>query len=166
MSAEIELNMDAAASGLTPRALELRLNRGDSIDQIAHEFGIIPGVVDTMRERWSLKEKNYRKSRARNIGLALSGSMGGEVVALLDGKVGTIESLFKSARANGYNGTAGGFKSRIATGCRDFDELSKPVDSKLSEKIKAAVRKKKQDPEFLAALAAVNARRELKRTGG
>lgn len=53
MSAEIERNMDAAASGLTPRALELRLNRGDSIDQIAREFGLIPGTVDAMRERWS-----------------------------------------------------------------------------------------------------------------
>ena len=162
MSAEI----DAAASGLTPRALELRLNRGDSIDQIAREFGLIPGTVDAMRDRWSLKEKNYRKSRARNIGLALSGAKGGEVIVLSDGTAGTVDDLIRSARGYGYNGSSGAFLNRLKTGCRDFKALCRPVDAKASEKSKAAARKKKQDPEFLAALAAVNARRELKRTGG
>lgn len=98
------------------------------------------------------------RKREINIGLAMVGTHG-EIVILSCGRVGTINALFRKARANGFNGCGATFAKRIKSGCRDFSELCKPVIQENSENSKVAIRKRKEDPEFLAALAAVNARR-------
>lgn len=98
--------------------------------------------------------------RKRNIGYALLGAKGGQVVVLSNGMAGTIHALWKLAvAARGFDGQEEAFAKRIISGCRDFDELCKPVDRAQSDKGKASILKRKQDPEFLAALAAVAARR-------
>ncbi len=99
------------------------------------------------------------RKRKIAIGNAMAGNKRGEIIVLSCGMVGTVDMLFRSARGHGFNGCQGTFANRIMTGCRDFSELCRPVDQAASGKSKAAFKKKRQDPEFLAALAAVNARR-------
>lgn len=100
------------------------------------------------------------RQREIAIGIAMTGNKRGEIIILSCGMVGTIDTLFRSARGHGFNGCQGTFANRIRSGCRDFAKLCRPVDVQASRKSKAAVNKKKGDPEFLAALAAVNARRK------
>lgn len=102
-----------------------------------------------------------REQRKRDIaiGYAMAGNKKGEIIVLSCGMVGTVDALFRSARGHGFDGCQGSFANRLRAGCRDFAELCRPVDKSASEKSKAAINKKKQDPELLAAIAAVDARR-------
>lgn len=101
-----------------------------------------------------------KRKREISIGLAMVGNKAhGDIIVLACGMAGTVNALFRSARGHGFNGCEGTFAKRIRSGCRDFSELCKPVDLIVSGRAKAAIKKRKEDPEFLAALAAVNARR-------
>jgi len=99
------------------------------------------------------------RKREIKIGIAMAGNKNGEIIILSCGMVGTVNALFRYARGYGFNGCQGSFANRLKAGCRDFAELCRPVDKSASEKSKAAISRKKQDPEFLAAVAAVDARR-------
>lgn len=83
----------------------------------------------------------------------------GVVTVLDNGVVGSVRSLFKMAKASGFNGSESAFASRIAKGIRSFEELIKPVDQVIAKRHRDAYKKRRSNPEFLAALAAVNARR-------
>lgn len=96
-------------------------------------------------------------SRTTQIGRAQAG--GGEVIVLNCGMMGTGHDLFHKAKGHGFNGCDATFRARLAAGIRDFSELIKPVDPDASRKSKRAYAKRRQDPEFQAALAAVAARR-------
>lgn len=83
----------------------------------------------------------------------------GELIVLNCGMRGSGYTLFKKAKAAGYNGAARTFYDRLAAGIRDFSELSRPVNPEIARKAKLAAATRKKDPEFQAALAAVAARR-------
>ena len=82
----------------------------------------------------------------------------GVVIVLNDGSAGSVHSLFRKAVRLGFNGNEKVFADRIRKGVRDMDVLRLPVDRAVSDRARAAMMKRKEDPEFLAALAAVAAR--------
>jgi len=106
------------------------------------------------KERQSAGRRKYSTDRT---------SIHGDTYRLTNGLVVTSVSLFKLAASKGAAVTIATVARRLASGMRDFDQLIAAPDQKLSAqgaKGRAGkIAKRAADTEFLAALAAVNARR-------
>lgn len=93
-------------------------------------------------------------------------SIHGDTFRLNCGLVVTSSLLAKIAASKGLKISQSTMSRRLAGGLRDFDQLMVPPDQKMSELAEKAragkVAKRAADAEFLAALAAVNARRSVR----
>ena len=84
----------------------------------------------------------------------------GNYYRLTNGNLETSSTIAVIAKSRGVKVAQSTISRRLIKGIRDLDELiSAAPDGAAKNGAKGAAKKKEQDPEFMAALAAVNARR-------